>query len=605
MTDHLAGPGTADPVAELSAVHKLLLTIEANATVLLSKEDDRVPLGKAALAAIAHAGQGDEPGRQAAILDIVTVQATATKYARARDVPNATAVGKTVLAALPRLQAIRLDGGGSGAVLSVAKGFDTVTRHPDVDVDRTVTITRSGDTRGLLVVPLQVSGDAALALAEGLPAAFFDKDTEAQARLTFGRLPPAAARVAAGPAAGRAAIVPPAGTSLGAVPGFDFRVLDEPPPPVPSGKNPFRSRLPANATPLPWVVDGLSMNWPTSGGADYQRAIGHYPVVSSGGSHNGGRTDTWTGIAGGPISSNLSDYDKGGVAGTQADFGGLGLGISFQIVKPGGGFVVATIESSQRNGRPTWEAMAAAGVWDNHHYALGRRMWAEVKKRGFKGWQFVSRFDKESNGGGYGLTAANTQAYGRALGRAIHFFDQGYADGGADSPALHVLGFARHDQLGPLEPIVPTYGGKVVVHAIDISMHPPATGLGALAGRPFADQVTGVRAWIRGDYDPRPCYAPDHKDPQYSALAVAKKLGILISNFETSPREDGNLACPISAAAWQALHDFWSENADMVGGVGVYAKTVLDKNLSVPGWAAGVDRYVSLWSGRQAGAARS
>jgi hypothetical protein len=141
----------------------------------------------------------------------------------------------------------------------------------------------------------------------------------------------------------------------------------------------------------------------------------------------------------------------------------------------------------------------------------------------------------------------------------------------------------------------------VLIDAIDISMHPP-DALNSLKGSPLATQIAGVREWVRGGFEHgRDCYAPDHSDPTRSGLVVAKAHGIRISNFETSPRDDAH-ACQVSAAAWQALFDFWTEHADVVGGVGIYHNTCLNRNLQVggapvPGWADGVDALVRLATG--------
>jgi hypothetical protein len=326
--------------------------------------------------------------------------------------------------------------------------------------------------------------------------------------------------------------------------------------------------------------------------ATWSKAIGRPPLCCSGGSHSGGRTATWEGVRGGA---------KGSIGkGTQLDVAGHSTNLSdaLDIVEPGTAqLVVATWRTVPDNVKSSDYADLANGSHDADAYIMGWNAWVMMHGRGYRGAQLVVRGDKEYNGGGYGITAANAAQRAAWLARFVVNFNKGYLDAGADDRPRHVLGLARHDYLGPLEAHVPIGpGGQVMVDAIDISMHPP-DALDELRSKPHDVQVAGVRDWIRGGYEHgRDCYAPDHADPTRSGLVVAKAHGILITNFETSPRDDAH-ACRVSAAAWDALFDFWTEHADMVGGVGVYNDTCLNRELRVngqpvPGWADGVDTFV-------------
>jgi hypothetical protein len=323
--------------------------------------------------------------------------------------------------------------------------------------------------------------------------------------------------------------------------------------------------------PLKFLL-GMSMGYKLADKATWIKAFGRKPLCGSGGSHASGRTATWTAVRGGErgVIGNQTQLEAGGHATNMDD--------ALDIVEPGSGqLFVATWRTVPDGIKEGDYADLVNGAHDNDAYIMGWNAWVLMKSRGYTGGQLVVRGDKEYNGGGYGVTAANAALRAGWLARFILNFNKGYLDAGADTRPRHVLGLARHDYLGPLEAHVPVGPNGQVL-------------------------IDGVREWVRGGFEHgRDCYAPDHSDPTRSGLVVAKAHGIRISNFETSPRDDAH-ACQVSAAAWQALFDFWTEHADVVGGVGIYHNTCLNRNLQVggapvPGWADGVDALVRLATG--------
>lgn len=465
-------------------------------------------------------------------------------------------------------------------VVSFAGSIGTVRRAPAAETVVMVKVRRDNvSTKNPASVPVDVSGLPA-GVVQVAPADFKARSQYGYAPFRFSAA--GAGLRAADPMTGRADLVATADLDLGADASQTFQVVDGPAPP-PSAGNPFHLTG-VDLGPLPFLL-GFSMGVGASDRATWIKEIGRPPLCASGGSHTGGRTASWQAVRGG---------DKGAIAkGSQLDIGGTNLGSACGIVQPGSPeLLVATWRTVPDNVKESDYADLAGGSHDNDAYIMGFNAWLLMKAHGYGGAQLVVRGDKEYNGGGYGVTAANAPLRAKWLARFIANFDKGYQDAGADQRPRHVLGLAQHELLGPLEAHVPVGpGGQVMVDAIDISAH-PASQLNVVAGKPFDEQVAAVREWLRGGYDQRPRYSQDYQDPAQSGLVVAKAHGILISNFETSPRDDGNLACHISAAAWTALFDFWRENAAMVGGVGVYNHTALDRSLAVPGWADGVDALV-------------
>jgi hypothetical protein len=387
---------------------------------------------------------------------------------------------------------------------------------------------------------------------------------------------------------GRAALVPTPDFDLGTQVTQDFLVQDG--QDVQPGDNAFH--LPdVNLGPLPFLL-GFSMGVRATDKAIWIKEIGRPPLCASGGSHNGGRTTTWEGVRGGA---------KGTIGqGTQLDTKGrTNLGDACGVIEPGSAqLLVAGWRTVPDGVQGSDYADLANGAHDDDAYIFGWNAWLWMHGMGYRGAQLVVRGDKEYNGGGYGVTEQNAALRAKWLARFIDNFNKGYLDAGADARPRHILGLAQHARLGPLESHIPIGpGGRVMIDAIDISMHPAYQLNAPLQGKPFDVQVAGVRAWMRGAYDNRPRYSHDHPDPAYSGLAVAKAHGILVSNFETSPRDDGTLQCFIAAAAWQAMFDFWKEHAAVVGGVGVYNHTALDRSLSIPGWSDGVDMLVKCARG--------
>jgi hypothetical protein len=96
----------ANPAARLKAVHDRLAKLQPRVDVLLTREDDRLALGKAAQAAIAHTAQGTREGCQAAIGDIVGAHAAIASSLHAKHRPNAVAVAKGLDGAGRDLKAI-------------------------------------------------------------------------------------------------------------------------------------------------------------------------------------------------------------------------------------------------------------------------------------------------------------------------------------------------------------------------------------------------------------------------------------------------------------------------------------------------------------------
>jgi hypothetical protein len=378
---------------------------------------------------------------------------------------------------------------------------------------------------------------------------------------------------------GKAALIATPDFDLGAVAQQDFIVQDG--QVVVTGDNVFR--LPgADLGPLNFML-GMSMGHSTA--TTWIKEIGRRPLCCSGGSHKG-RTGSWEGVRGGA---------KGTIGnGTQLDIGGTNLGAAFGIVKPGSPeLLVATWKTVLDTIKATDYADLANGSHDDDAYIMGWNAWVLLKSHGFTGAQLVVRGDKEYNGGGYNVTTANAAQRAKWLARFIAQFNKGYLDAGADARPRHILGLARHEQMGPVEAHIPIGpNGQVMVDGLDLSWH-PAGALNGMVGKPRDQQVAAVAAWIRGDFDGHPsCYAPDHKVPAFSTLAAAKAHGIKVTASETLPRDDGNLACHISGPAWDASFDWWTEHADTVGFVGIYNHTCLERGLAVPGWADGVDALV-------------
>lgn len=598
MTENAAAASTT-PQQQLAAAKQRLAAHQKQINVLLTRTDDRKRLAQAANAALGHMAQGTEACCQAAIADIKAAATLRAKYRGDHRYSNATAVAGALDQAAADLAAIAWKPPAppappAKATVSWDEQIGHVVRDPAREAVRQVKVKRSGSTKAPTTapVPVTVTGlpDGVLVAAE--PASFKAGQARSYVALRFTPSPPPALRAGAvAPLTGKAdlgatdELVPGPGASQA------FTVSDqpEPPPPAPSA-NPFH--LPGvDLGPLPFLL-GMSMGFRASQLSLWLSAIGRPPLCCSGGSHAGGRTTTWRGVRGG---------DKGAIApGTQLDIIGKNLNLSdaFEIIGPGTGLIVACWNTVPDGTKPGDYTDLANGAHDNDAYIFGWNAWLLMKSGGYSGAQLVLRGDKEYDVQTYGVTEANAPQRAKWLARFILNFNRGYLDAGADAPARHVLGLARHPQMGPLEfhiPIGP--GGAVMIDAVDVSMHPPMQGLGTLVGRPFDVKVAGVEAWIAGDFDGQPCYAPNHKDKRYSALAVAEDHGILISNFESSPRDDGALACPISDAAWQGLFNFWTENAALLAGVGVYNDTCLDRTLNVPGWSAGVDKFVALARG--------
>lgn len=245
----------SDPEAEMAALHERLLAVQKNAIVLVTRDqDDRIALGKACLAAIAHTGQGDEPGRQAAVADITPVEAIAAEYADAKPArPNATPVGLVLVGILPQLKAIVFNGGDAPEV-SVSSGFQAIIIHPEGPVHGDVVVSRTGDTKNHLSINVAVSGDARALVQTTLPALFFPNDTQAKAVVAFIPQPKSGRyRLTADGVSGRAGLVPPTGVKLGHVYAFDFQVFDQqdPPPPPPPGKFPILAKVDTHGHPHP------------------------------------------------------------------------------------------------------------------------------------------------------------------------------------------------------------------------------------------------------------------------------------------------------------------------------------------------------------------
>jgi hypothetical protein len=517
--------------------------------------------------------------------------ATVTKHRG--DQPNAEAVADAGIAALKALQAIDWN-----VVVPPTKGtvdFDEAIgtlQQGDAESVRMVQVRRKGvSTKAGAAVPVALTGPL-VGLVRAGEATFKAGAAVGYAPFTVAPVTPGV--MEADPVQGQAALGGTDTLDPGSAAVQSFTVVPAgvvvPPPPPPPPANVFHlSGL--DLGPLKFLL-GYSMGVKLPDKATWSKAIGRPPLCCSGGSHSAKRTATWENVRGGA---------KGSIGkGTQLDVAGHSTNLSdaLDIVEPGTAqLLVATWRTVPDNVKSSDYVDLANGSHDGDAYIMGWNAWVMMHGRGYRGAQLVVRGDKEYNGDGYGVSAQNAPQRAAWLARFIANFNKGYLDAGADDRPRHVLGLARHAYLGPLEAHVPIGpGGQVMVDAIDISMHPPDT-LDELAGKPPAVQVAGVREWIRGGYERgRDCYAPDHGDPTRSGLVVAKAHGILISNFETSPRDDEH-ACQVSAAAWDALFDFWTEHADMVGGVGVYNDTCLNRELRVngqpvPGWADGVDTFV-------------
>jgi hypothetical protein len=468
--------------------------------------------------------------------------------------------------------------------ITFPSAIGTVIRQPAAEKTVMVEVAREGvsthQAATIPVVSIQLPPDVLQAVG---PAEFGAGQRIGHAPMV---LKPYGAGLAAKPrrTPGKAALRATADFDLGANASQDFTVQDG--QDVQPGDNVFH--LPGlDLGPLKFML-GMSMGWGDD--AAWIKTIGRRPLCCSGGSHKG-RTGTWEGVRGGA---------KGAIGnGTQLDVQGTNFGAAFGIVKPGSPeLLAATWKTVPDNIKATDYADLANGGHDNDAYIMGWNAWLLMKSKGFTGAQLVVRGDKEYNGGGYGVSTANAALRAKWLARFIAQFNKGYMDAGADARPRHILGLARHEQMGPVEAHVPIGpGGQVMVDAIDLSWH-PAGALNGLVGKPRDQQKAAAAAWIRGEYDGHgSCYAPDHASPQYSTLAAAKAHGIKVTASETLPRDDGALACHIAGPAWEASFEWWTEHADMVGFVGVYHNTALNRGLNVPGWADGYDTFVRLAKG--------
>lgn len=345
------------------------------------------------------------------------------------------------------------------------------------------------------------------------------------------------------------------------------------PPPQPGG-NDFHDRVPPEAlTPLGYPF-GWSMNWSPSDLAAWTALTGRRPYVCSGGSHNAGRIATWDACMGGP--------------GGQLDYKGTNLEVAMTVIPRGGGLIVPTWYMTPTQGRGSYASLAGSGQFYGRAKGFGKRACAMMVAAGKDPGQLCPRWDKELNqdpSRGPG-SAAEVIDYAAAMVTFLQGFDEGYT---SDQPVkpLHILGLARHDQVGPLEAWVPKDpAGKPLISGIDISAHLPDDA-NSLSDRPVAEQAAATRQWLRGSYDTRPCYSHDHADPRFSGKVVCQKYGLAMCQTETSPRNEAGKACNISAGFWAGMFAFWKENAAMMGPVGCFSTSAI-KAADIPGWGDGI-----------------
>lgn len=450
-----------------------------------------------------------------------------------------------------------------GTVLREAGGETTV----EVQVERQNVSTHLAATIPVVDIVLP----AAILKAVG-PAVFKEGSKYGYAPMVLHPYGAGARSSAVRRTAGKANLKATPDFDLGAVANQDFVVQDG--QDVVTGGNPFHDRCPAEALAVLGFPFGWSMNWSPDDVAAWVALTGRRPYVCSGGSHNGKRITTWDACMGGP--------------GGQLDWHGTNFATALAVIPRGGGLLVPTWWMSPDQGRGSYASLAGSQQYRDRAASFGRAACAMMVAAGKEPGQLSPRWDKEVNQHKTRSPKSPDEVleYAAAQATFLQGFDEGYTVTQPVKP-LHILGLARHAQIGPIENWIPKGpDGKALIGGVDISAHLPDDGNG-LSGHPVAEQAAVTRQWLRGGYDGRPCYSHDHADPRYSGKVVCQKYGLAMIHSETSARNEPGMACTISAGFWLGMFGFWKENAKMMGPVGVFATSAI-KPSPIPGWGDGI-----------------
>jgi hypothetical protein len=310
--------------------------------------------------------------------------------------------------------------------------------------------------------------------------------------------------------------------------------------------------------------------------------------VTTGASHR--TAGTMNEIIGGPVSGTLSSYDN--VAniqnGSQLDWAGTTMDSAANTAVRGKTWLIWVPDTNPTGGpydtgghnpsTTVWSTWASPGVHDDWWYAMGRRARAVMLSYGLEPWQLMLRINHEMNqSNNYQMYYGCGPDYAKAMGRFMTGFRAGYTAHSADDYPRMIFSPSRHLDCGPLErfftcdPVALTTPYDLV----DVSAHPSGTMNKYATGYTFDQQVAQVKTWIaaattatRGPPTtfPRASPGPLRAELQrvdHSMIKLAKKYSIGMCNSEWSPRYD-QATCTISAAVYQAMHDWFTANAALV-----------------------------------------
>jgi hypothetical protein len=370
---------------------------------------------------------------------------------------------------------------------------------------------------------------------------------------------------------GKAALRATPDFDLGAVPNQDFVVQDgsDVTPPgdgwwkIPGG----------NLSGKPWNIGCNSTGWTKATAVDlYTKEVGRRSDVYCASNHPGATAASWPEV-----------YAQGDLVNSHSGFGILiACGVKDKTLH------LLNIYTHPHN-VPLAELVA--GKHDAEWVQLGQNLRASWAKSGLSDWQLALRLNKENNQNGL---VTNAALYGQAMARFIKAVRQGY---GMTSRGRLRISFspARAPLVGSLEGFCSfDDDGSCLYDTVSVSTH-PASQLNGEAGKPPAEQVAAVAAWLRGDF--KDGYSYLNAKPDYSVKVLVEKYGLAYSADEWSPRYDGNLYCAISDAAMQALHDFFASIAPRLAWDCVYNANVLSEAPLCPSWPEACRKYKQLWGG--------
>jgi hypothetical protein len=359
---------------------------------------------------------------------------------------------------------------------------------------------------------------------------------------------------------------------------------------------------------------GVSITaWAGAAWDTYENRVCKIDAIVGGSDASGARVPNWAGLAGGPLdTANPASYDNAAdiANDSQLDWDS-GTNFGSLVARSTSGktwlvWVAVTIPTSlavRSADSTTWGTLAQPGPHDDWWYAMGRRARAAMVAKGMKPWQLAVRFNHEMNQSNFYRVFDGQQAdYAKASGRFMAAFRRGYAAAAGDQCRM-IFSPARINDLGPLESFFTVNSdGTTPYDAVDVSAH-PADEVNFAVGQSYAQQVQVCKDWIKGKY--KSGYAPDNVDTTRSQAALARKYGIAIVNTEWSPRYDefdssGQetlVGCHISAAFYDAMHQHFTNYAEMLAFECLFHGNALDPDQGTPGWRDGVAKLVDLWRG--------